>query len=271
MDEKEPKKDSKEKPKSKRTCCCVAIAIAVLIIFILIVFQFLKHLLNSNSNSNIPLPKTNANTQVSSVPADDILNYFVETTTYHGGNNTDRIPLCRWTKNPITVEIKSGESPQTTKALDDVITEFNNISDTKLQRANNGDISVYYMPRENFPADFSGKRDPKGYAHWNCGNDQIIGSGYFYIDDTFFEDTPQLTYHDALLSITRHELFHVLGFYGHDLTKTRGCTTMSSIACLQKEYTQYDISAVRMMYNSNLPPGLNETEIREFFQNNIPL
>lgn len=271
MAEKNPdyqKQSPDKKPKSStRTCCLIGLVMIGLIIAVLAIrscFGFDE----SGNNKKAPIPSPNSS-PTTNIPQEDILNFFIETTTYNG-KMTKRLPVCRWTKNPIKVEIQGDINEKTTLVLDEAIKEFNAVSNIKMEKVTtNSDILVYYMPVDQFPPN-SLSEAVKGLAYFDPDNNCVISSAKIYVDDTEFADTKQLTYHDTLLLVTRHEFLHALGFSGHD-TKQRGCTALSSVACLTYGYTQYDISAIKMLYNSNLPLCSDETAIREFFANAIPI
>lgn len=282
MDEKNkevPKKSPGDKPKSGlRTCCIIGLVLGGLIIIIIIAFAIIKSYFSfgsSSSSKEIPIPSAASSSASSpktsptaSISKEDLLDYFVETTTYDG-KMTKRLPVCHWTKNPITVEIQGDINDKTLVALDDAIKEFNAVSNIKMERASPGDLLVYFLPVDQFPANTLSEAI-KGIAFTEPDGNCVISSAKIYVDDTEFADSKQLTYHDALLLVTRHELLHALGFSGHDVKK-RGCTALSSIACLTYDYTQYDISAIKMLYNSGLPLCSGEADIRQFFANNIPM
>jgi hypothetical protein len=261
--------ENTEKPKGNRSCLVLGLVLGVVFVFVVIGAFIYQNFFIGNSSS-VPIiddiKDQNPSDNPSVDPA-DLLNYFVETTTYYG-KDSKRYPLSRWTINPITISIDGNVNNETLLAFGDAITEFNAVSDTKLQIVSSGsNIKVHYLPIEQFPA-YADIEAVKGYMRPTTQNCRF-SSADVYVDDTRFEDSSQLTYHDALLLVTRHELMHAVGFTGHD-NQERGCTSLTSVACLIDEYTQYDISAIKMLYNSEIPLCSNESEIRQYFSGDIP-
>jgi hypothetical protein len=59
-------------------------------------------------------------------------------------------------------------------------------------------------------------------------------------------------YPDLMVYTLGHELFHALGFNGHD-TGDKYCNYMTPVPCGPiKEFSQYDEFAVKAAYGSNL-------------------
>ena len=184
------KKPSRDKPKSGlRTCCIIGLIVGGTIVMGFLIKSCLSFG-GFGSSKEIPVPSaalSSASSPTPSVSQEDLLNYFVETTTY-SGKMTKRLPVCRWTKNPITVEIRGDVNEKTSAALDDAIKEFNAVSNTKMERASSGDMLVYYMPVGQFPPN-SFDESIKGIAYFDPDSNCVISSGKVYVDDTEFNDS----------------------------------------------------------------------------------
>lgn len=262
-------------PQKNSNCrvCGIIVGVVILIFILYFVFTWgLPFLNNSSSNNEIPIPTSTistAQTSASNIPKDDILDFFVENTTYTGGMNS-RKPLARWTKNPITIELDGEVNDVVISSMDKIIASFNAISDTKLQRVSGGgDLQIYTLPKSQFPASTLSDDTYKGVSYTDPDANCIISTSKIYMDTEDLQGAGSISAEDRFSTVLRHELMHSLGFSGHD-TKPRGCTSLSKIACLIKDFTQYDISAIKMLYNSGIPLCADETQIRDFFANNIP-
>lgn len=264
-------------PPKKSNCrtCGIIIGVIILISILYFVFTWGLPFLSNNSSNNeeIPIPVSSTSapqTSVSNIPKDDILDFFVEATTYQG-KMIDKKPLARWTKNPITIELNGEINDVVISSIDKIIASFNAISDIKLQRVSSGgDIQIFIVPKSQFPAISIPDDSFKGVSYTDPDANCVINSSKIYMDTEDLIGAGSISSEDRFSTVLRHELMHSFGFSGHD-TKPRGCTSLSKIACLIKDFTQYDISAIKMLYNSGIPLCSDETTIRNFFGNNIPL
>lgn len=270
-------KTQTKKPSWLKWCCWAGVVFVVLLIILAFPVIRKAYFYSASSGANRATPTASTTSKPSStspaptstIASEDLLNYFIETTTYNSTMD-QRKGLSRWTKNPITVELEGQVNDLAVTTVDRAIYEFNAVSNTKLSRVQSGgDIQINFLPREQLPAQ-SGSENYKGITYAEPNSGCILSAAKIYIDTAEMEGSEVMSAEDRLILTVRHELLHALGFSGHDITKNRGCTALSKIACLLKSYSQYDISAIKMMYNSGVPLCSSEDQIRSFFSQNIP-
>ncbi len=180
----------------------------------------------------------------------DLIDYFVqEVTTYP--NLEKKVKLARWDKDTVTLSIEDDKSEAKIKAVDNFITTFNKNSNyVKLKRTDsNGDIKIY------FQEDTSGSAGRSGPG---TGADYIIDLSYVEVsqDAAIFEQ--------SLNQVFSHEMFHALGFTGHYSGSV--CRLMSPDVC-GSHISVNEEKLIQMLYATDIPPGLDESQIREYFKN----
>lgn len=239
------------KPKSSKTCWIIAGSCGCLVILILAglfaVRTFGGEIFKNIFNPDNTPRQDEENREMTKA---ELIDYFViETTTYSSPDTPSKV--ARWEKPVVTVSVESQPSEQNIKAVDKFITKFNNNSSkTKLQRIeNNGDIKIYF---ETDTAGSAGRSGP------SSGADYIIDSGVIKLDERAG------VFEQSLDSIFSHEMFHALGFTGHYESST--CRLMSPTTCGSR-LTINEERLIQMLYNSGIPLGSDETQIRSYFQN----
>lgn len=205
-----------------------------------------------------PTQTTPGQSQTSSVPSLDPLEFFVEVATgYQTKSGTSK----RWTKNPVYIGGKDSEfSPPYSDCLNQIISGFNSeSSDIKLVR--NGelaDIKIYWVTQQELEEKYNTDTG-RPYATWSVDSGRIYGATIVMpTDANFVEDLKCYT--------MKHEVMHAIGFAHSDQTSysLMGMPTVGKN--LINGLTDVDKRIIRMLYSNGLPMKQNAGEIREYFK-----
>ncbi|MFA6492638.1 MAG: hypothetical protein WCV58_00615 [Patescibacteria group bacterium] len=245
-----------EKPKKSKwllwtcgSCGCLVIIIMVALFSLrsFTGFNIGKFFDNSQNNGS------NLDEEDKEMTKSELIDYFVgETTVYPGFDKS--IKVMKWEKPVVTISVADTPPEGGIKAIDDFINKFNNNSTkTKLQRIeSDGDIKIYFQVSTDGAAGRSGP---------SSGADYIIDHANIKLSEE------AAMFDQSLSSVLSHEIFHALGFTGH--YQGSACRLMSPTVCGSR-LTINEERLIQMLYSTDMPDGINESEIRSFLQNWSP-
>lgn len=259
-----------EPKKGKNRCCVAIIIVFVLIVIIYFVVAFIASTKSSKSDKSVEDAINSSSQQQNTQPTisdQDLLEYFTSITFTAAGKNNQPCTAERWPDKTVTISVSGEYNDEAMKDIDNVINRFNEISTTtKLSRVlSPGLMQIAFKPHEVVVAE--GRKVNEnifGWARPNHNNDCQIQSAQVEISTRALETALGTN------SVIVHEIGHALGFIGHDFGQ-RGCNALTNVACGPMEtYSQYDISAIKMLYNSGLPACATKSQAEAMFANNVP-
>ena len=268
------KNQTKEtQPKKSNTCCICGVIAAVLIVIVVIIGVFVLRFVGpfwtgSQNDTNVALESATENQNAKPEITDQqLLDYFTSITFTAAGKNNQLCVAERWPNKTVTISVSGEYNDEAIKDIDNVINKFNAISTTtKLSRvSSSGLMQIAFKPHDVVVAE--GRKVNEnifGWARPNPNNDCQIQSAQVEISTRTLETALGTN------SVIVHEIGHALGFIGHDFGQ-RGCNALTNVACGPMEtYSQYDISAIKMLYNSGLPFCATKAQAESIFANDVP-
>ena len=233
-------------------CGVVLVILAILLIssvvFIFVYYNFIKQYPEDNPVVKIAEKEV----QIPPAPQEKLMEYFDNIAfNKNDGRTYKNIPinnLWKWEKKQVSIELSGDYNQSVVDVVNKFIGEFNDIStSTKLiSVTTGGDIKIKFLSREKLAGYIKDpeKLSMKFYA-WaeNQGKCEITSA-------TVYMQNEYKDYLDFMIYTVGHELFHALGFNGHD-TGGKYCNYMTPIPCGPiKEFSQYDEFAVKSAYSS---------------------
>lgn len=251
-DEQKTSQEKNKKPRWWLLACGSCGCLLILLIIIFFVFGSFtgfnpRSLFNGQDNT------ANQDEEDREMTKQGLIDYFVgETTVYPGADIVMKV--IKWEKPVVTVSIADTPPDGGVQAVDDFIAKFNqNSTKTKLERIeNNGDIKIFFQASTNGAA---GRSGPSSGADYTIDHANIKLAG----EVALFEQ--------SLSSVLAHEMFHALGFTGHYTGNV--CRLMSPTVC-GSHLTINEEKLIQMLYSTDLPSGIGESEVRSYFQNWSP-
>lgn len=283
---------TKENSNKRRRHCCVGLAVGVFILFATtIVFGAYLVSREKRTEEPIPIPKTEdipdevektdvpskSDKKITSAPSvsdnnaiqqekEKLLNFFVELANKDDSDDTWPGPIARWTKNVVSVGVGVGTfSAEQSSCLNSYIADINSvINGSEFVRDDTVDvgipnIKIFYLPDADYQIRSQGT-SPYGFATINLNDDNSISRGTVYISIEKIQSYPMA----VQCQIIRHELTHALGFWGHSDIYPE---SIMSLPKTEYNFNAADKKVLEMHYNSGVPLGAGETEVRNYFAN----
>jgi len=195
-----------------------------------------------------------------------LLNFFVELANKDDKDETWIGSIARWTKSSVSVGVGEGTvSDRQSMCINTYIDDFNSVSsNVKLFRDDTVDlgipnIKIYYQDQATFAARSSGT-SPYGYEEGGFNDDLSFKRAAVFLSDII------ATLDESVeCQVIRHEITHGIGFWGHS------DIYFESIMSLPKttySFNTADKKVIEMLYNTGIPLGAKEAEVRSFFSEN---
>lgn len=195
-----------------------------------------------------------------------LINFFVELSVYLQDKSHEMF-VTRWTKPQVAVGVGEGTFDSTLNScLNTYISDFNGVSSSiKLVRDDTvalglPNVKIYYWPDPQFK-ERGGADSNHGFVEWIHNDDKSLKRSVMFLSESV------MTLDEAVrCQVVRHEMTHAIGFWGHSDIFPESITSFAKTRYL---YPEEDKIIIRMLYNSGIPIGLKETEVRTFFESNF--
>ena len=283
---------TKENSKKGRRYCCVGLAVGIFVLFAgTIVFGAYLVSREKRTEEPTPISKTEdipdevektdvppkSDKKTTSAPSvsdnnaiqsekEKLLNFFVELANKDDSDDTWPGPIVRWTKNIVSVGIGVGSfSTDQSSCLNTFIADINSaINGPEFVRDDTVDIGIpnikiFYLPDADYQIRSQGT-SPYGFAMINLNDDNSISRGTVYLSIEKIQSHTMA----VQCQMIRHELTHALGFWGHSDIYPE---SIMSLAKTEYSFNTADKKALEMLYNSGVPLGAKEAEVRNYFAN----
>ena len=210
---------------------------------------------------SIKFVKPSNQTKTSSISPDETFLYFKDVTLKSEFGSSDNGLIKKWMV-PIKLEIAGLPTPQDLRTVEAVTNELKLLTKLPIEfvKPNTGNMRIRFTPEENF------KKFIPTYQPRN--------SGFFWLN---WDETKQITGAEILISttgITQKERSHLIR---EELTQAFGLPADSdkypdSIFYQQwtdiTEYSSLDKKLIKMLYNPQVKPGMNESQLEKLWREN---
>lgn len=183
------------------------------------------------------------------------INFFVQVAMKNDLNNFSISPVIKWTSNSGTIRYYNNPSGANLACADQTISLINGLSNTiRFQKttSEHPSIRVFFVPKSQLGS-------VGGYYNFSTGaNGQIIG-GNAYVPVDAYNDIDRCHY-------IRHEMTHVMTGLPYNGLKNHGGYDFSifNVTAGRSDYLEVDKTAIRIMLNSGVGLGWNESHVRSF-------
>jgi len=199
--------------------------------------------------------------KISSISTDETFLYFKEVALKAEFGSSDNGVIKKWMV-PIKLEIAGEATAQDLQTVEAVIQELKHLTQLPIQivKPNTGNMRIRFTPEENFK---------KFIPTYQAGN-----SGFFWFN---WDETKQITGAEILISttgVTQKERSHLIR---EELTQAFGLPADSdkypdSIFYQAwtdiTEYSSLDKKLIKMLYNPQVKPGMNESQLEKLWRDN---
>lgn len=217
-----------------------------------------------NQQSSAQNNKSQAPSKEPEARDDSLINFFIETAIKDYQDRS--FFVTRWTSPNVSVGVGEGNLSETLSGcLSSFINDFNKESSSiKLFRDDRVDlgipnIKIYYWDNAKFKQK-AGNID-NGFTSWNHKDDKSLQRSMVFLS----EDIMKLD--DAVkCQVIRHEMMHAVGFWGHDQTYFESIMSLPKTRYI---YPEEDKTLVRMLYNSGIPIGSDESAARSYLESHF--
>ena len=210
---------------------------------------------------SIKFVKPSNQTKTSSISPDETFLYFKDVTLKSEFGSSDNGLIKKWMV-PIKLEIAGLPTPQDLRTVEAVTNELKLLTKLPIEfvKPNTGNMRIRFTPEENFK---------KFIPTYQPGN-----SGFFWLN---WDETKQITGAEILISttgVTQKERSHLIR---EELTQAFGLPADSdkypdSIFYQQwtdiTEYSSLDKKLIKMLYNPQVKPGMNESQLEKLWREN---
>ena len=210
---------------------------------------------------SIKFVKPSNQTKTSSISPDETFLYFKDVTLKSEFGSSDNGLIKKWMV-PIKLEIAGLPTPQDLRTVEAVTNELKLLTKLPIEfvKPNTGNMRIRFTPEENF------KKFIPTY--------QTDNSGFFWLN---WDETKQITGAEILISttgVTQKERSHLIR---EELTQAFGLPADSdkypdSIFYQQwtdiTEYSSLDKKLIKMLYNPQVKPGMNESQLEKLWREN---
>jgi hypothetical protein len=217
-----------------------------------------------SDNKSAPKATSTAdNSAVEAAEKEKLLNFFVELANKDDKDKSLAEPIARWNKPNVSVGVGEGTfSERQSSCLNGHISDFNSVSSSmKLFRDDTVDlgipnIKIFYQDPVSF-SERSGTDQRYGYQEGAYNDDMSFKRAAIFLSEA-------IASLDGVVEcqVIRHEMTHAIGFWGHS------DIYFESIMSLPKTsytFNTADRKAIEMLYNSGVPLGAKEAEVRAYF------
>jgi hypothetical protein len=216
-------------------------------------------------NDTLPqIPKDNSYFQQNSISTSyETIDYLIEIslgTEFGQNQNRNQPTLIKWVKPEVTIKLHGDFNQALNDCLDQVISDFNNLSQTtKLSlNAEQGDIDLYLIPKEQFSTIESNYvADNEGFFWFNWNEDNVLTKATILINSNDSSRDKERCH------LIREELTQSMGLaqdsykYEDSIFYAPWTTTLT--------YADIDKKIIQLLYSSGLKPKMTEQEIRDYF------
>jgi len=229
---------------------------------------------NTNQNTNTAV-KTNSNKNSKPVATPAPVNSRKDAVEYliavgmkgNDGKGPDKV-LSKWIKPDVVYKMLGSPNAESDKCVNNIINEMNTLVDpvtfSRDDATSDFDITIRFLPQTELNELYSRLGTPApqylyGYMKYGTnhqGSEELTSGSIFVANDSPISDIVRC-------AVTRHEMTHTIGLLFNSSLHDYSIFGVAHEG--RSDYIEIDKEVIRLLYNSGVPVGSSESQVRSFF------